>query len=605
MMKNIKLRMKLLIVLMVAGLIATIPMALIGITSLISASKEQAIDFGEKSAYYNSEIINTWLTEKANALTNLENQLTNLVDENEMRKLLISYSDANSDFISIFIGYEDNELFDAYGWIPGDDYIVRERPWYIKAFNQDNLVTTAVYVDENKNENVTAIASEFNFGTRRGVLAANIYVDYIVDKIDGIKYGNRGFAVLLDDANQMISGPDNDENMEIFNSISKQLESKNIMPDKSETFELKINGITYLAAYSNIEGFDWNLFLIAPLSDFMEPAYAMTNNIIYILIATFVLIFFIGYYLSSSMSRPILKMVKGVSDIAGGNFDNEINIDAKDEIGNLSNEINKMRINLKEIFNSIKYESNIITMNSENLSNHLKDTYTGTYRFMSMLSHDIKTPITLIKGYSKALEMGILDEEKEKEYIERINYRSEQIEKIVADVLDNAYEANNLKTNLKKVTCEDFINTVIYNSETYAINQKRKFIKSISFSDFNENDIMYVDRIKIQRVVNNILSNAVKFSEENSAIELEIKKLDGRIFTCFKDRGEGIKGEEKEKIFNMFYKSNDSKKGYGLGLYINKAIIEAHEGEVYFDSVYKKGTASGFYLNIVEKKTIE
>jgi signal transduction histidine kinase len=337
----------------------------------------------------------------------------------------------------------------------------------------------------------------------------------------------------------------------------------------------------------------------------MEPAYAMTNNIIYILIATFVLIFFIGYYLSSSMSRPILKMVKGVSDIAGGNFDNEINIDAKDEIGNLSNEINKMRINLKEIFNSIKYESNIITMNSENLSNHLKDTYTGTYRFMSMLSHDIKTPITLIKGYSKALEMGILDEEKEKEYIERINYRSEQIEKIVADVLDNAYEANNLKTNLKKVTCEDFINTVIYNSETYAINQKRKFIKSISFSDFNENDIMYVDRIKIQRVVNNILSNAVKFSEENSAIELEIKKLDGRIFTCFKDRGEGIKGEEKEKIFNMFYKSNDSKKGYGLGLYINKAIIEAHEGEVYFDSVYKKGTASGFYLNIVEKKTIE
>lgn len=600
MMRNIKLRMKLLIVLMLAGLIAAIPMALIGITSLISASREQAIDFGEKSAYYNSEIINTWLKEKGNALTNLENQLANLNDENEMRMLLRGYSNANSDFISVFIGYEDNELFDAYGWIPEDNYVVRERPWYVKAFNQDKLVTTAVYIDENKNKNVTAIATEFNFGERRGVLAANIYVDYIVDKIDDIKYGNSGYAVLLDDANKMISGPDNDENLELFNSIIKQLEKKKIVLDESKTFELKIDNITYLAAYSNIQGFDWNLFLIAPLSDFMEPAYAMINNIIYIMIATFVLIFFIGYYLSSSMSRPILKMVKGVSDIAGGDFDNEINIDAKDEIGNLSNEINKMRINLKEIFNSIKYESKIISMNSENLSNHLKDTYTGTYRFMSMLSHDIKTPITLIKGYSKALEMGILKEEKEKEYIERIIYRSDQIEKIVADVLDNTYESNNLKINLKKVTCEDFINTVIYNSETYVVNQKRKFEKNINFSDFDETDVIYVDLIKMQRVVNNILSNAVKFSEENSIIELEIKKYDGRIFTCFKDQGEGIKKEEKEKIFNMFYKSNDSKKGYGLGLYINKAIIEAHDGEVYFDSIFNIGTTSGFYLKIGE-----
>ena len=299
------------------------------------------------------------------------------------------------------------------------------------------------------------------------------------------------------------------------------------------------------------------------------------------------------------MSRPILKMVKGVSDIAGGDFDNEINIDARDEIGNLSDEINKMRINLKEIFNSIKYESKILSMNSENLSNHLKDTYTGTYRFISMLSHDIKTPITLIKGYSKALEMGILDKEKETEYIERISYRSEQIEKIVADVLDNTYEANNLKINLKKVTCEDFINTVIYNSENYVINQKRRFKQNIDLSNFNAKDIVYVDLIKIQRVVNNILSNAVKFSEEDSLIELEIKKVSGRIFTCFKDQGKGIKEEEREKIFNMFYKSDDSKKGYGLGLYINKAIVEAHEGEVHFESVYKRGTESGFYLNII------
>ena len=168
----------------------------------------------------------------------------------------------------------------------------------------------------------------------------------------------------------------------------------------------------------------------------------------------------------------------------------------------------------------------------------------------------------------------------------------------MADVLDNTYEANNIKINLKRITCEDFINTVIYNSETYIVNQKRKFEMNINFTDFDQSDTVYIDRIKIQRVVNNILSNAVKFSKEDSVIELEIRKSEGRIFTCFKDRGEGIREKDQEKIFNMFYKTDNSKKGYGLGLYINKAIIEAHEGEVYFKSVYKEGTESGFYLNI-------
>lgn len=81
-------------------------------------------------------------------------------------------------------------------------------------------------------------------------------------------------------------------------------------------------------------------------------------------------------------------------------------------------------------------------------------------------------------------------------------------------------------------------------------------------------------------------------------IELIIKEEDGRVLTCIKDYGIGIKAEEQEKIFNMFYKADDSKKGYGLGLYINKSIIEAHEGEIFFESIYQQGTISGYYLPI-------
>jgi len=217
-----------------------------------------------------------------------------------------------------------------------------------------------------------------------------------------------------------------------------------------------------------------------------------------------------------------------------------------------------------------------------------------------MLSHDIKTPITLIKGYSKALSMDMVDPNKTKEYIEKIQYRTEQIENIITDILDNTYEAHDIKVNLKEIKISDYINIIIYNSENYVNNQKRQFIQKIDYDAIDLEGTIAVDITKIQRVINNILSNAIKFSKSDSVIELIIKEEEGRLLTCFKDYGVGVKAEEREKIFNMFYKSDNSKKGYGLGLYINKSIIEAHNGEIFFQSEYQCGTTSGYYLNITK-----
>ncbi|SHJ27656.1 Cache domain-containing protein [Geosporobacter subterraneus DSM 17957] len=593
----LKIRTKLLGMMLIIGVIAALPITFISMTSLIKSSKEQAKDFGEKSAYYNSEIINTWLSEKAKTLMELKTQLKMKRSQEEVKELLRVYSEINRDFISIFIGTEDNEMMDAYGWIPDENYIVTERPWYQKAVNQDTYVTTSAYQDVNKKENVTAIASSIELQGRKGVIAANIYVDYIVEIIDDIKYGENGFAILLDDNYNLITGPKDDDLLEAFNHIFEMLTSRGEFFVESEAFEIEIDGIEYIAAYSSIKGFDWNLFLVAPLSDFIQSAYAMRNQMIYILLGTLIMIFMIDYYLSRSISRPIETLVNRVSRIANGNFDMAINIKTQDEIGKLSKELDKMRINLKTIFESLKYESKIISMNSQNLAEHLEETFKGTSRFMSMLSHDIKTPITLIKGYSKALSMEMVDQDKTKEYIERIHYRSEQIENIVTDILDNTYEAHNIAVNLKEIKISDYINMILYNSENYVSNQNHQFIQKIDYENIDPENIIAVDIIKIQRVINNILSNAVKFSEDDSIIELVIKEEAGRILTCFKDYGIGIKTEEQEKIFNMFYKSDNSKKGYGLGLYINKAIIEAHNGDIFFESEYHRGTISGFYLN--------
>ncbi len=593
----IKIRTKLLIIMIIMGVIAALPITFISMTSLIKSSKEQVKNFGEKSVYYNSQIIQTWLSEKSEILMGLKTQLKQCSNKQEVIELLKVYSDINQDFISIFIGI-NNEMVDAYGWIPDESYKITERPWYQKAINQENYITTSVYRDVNKKRNVIAIASGIELQECKGVIAANVYVDYIVEIIDDIKYGENGFAVLLDDNYKLITGSKDEEQLALFNHVFEEISSKDRSFVKSEALEIEIDGVEYIVAYSSIQGFDWNLFIMAPLSDFIYPAYAMQSQMFYILLANFVMIIIINYYLSRSISHPIETLVSGISSIAKGNFDRPINIQTHDEIGELSKELDKMRINLKKIFESFKYESKILSMNSQNLIQHLDETYQGTSRFLSMLSHDIKTPITLIKGYSKALNMEMVEPDKTKEYIERIHYRSEQIENIVTDILDNTYEANDIKVNLKEIKVSDYINMVLYNSENYVNNQKHEFIQKIEYKNIDVEGTIEVDLTKIQRVINNILSNAVKFSKEDSMIILVIKQKEGRILTCFKDYGIGIRKEEREKIFNMFYKCDNSKKGYGLGLYINKAIIEAHNGEIFFESEYQRGTTSGYYLHV-------
>ncbi len=594
-----KIHTKLLITMFIIGILAAFPVTIISMNALIKSSKEQAKDFGEKSAYYNSQVINTWLSEKAKTLTQLKTQIRLLDNEKDIISLLRLYSDINQDFISAFIGTEDNIMIDAYGWIPDESYNVTDRPWYRKAIDKETYITTSVYKDMNKKENVTAIASSINFLDKKGVLAANMYVDYLVEIIDEIKYGNNGFAVLLDDGFNLITGPKGEDQIALFEQMFNSLNIKHEGLAKSEVFEMKINDIEYIAAHSSIEGFDWSLFLVAPLSDFTLVAYTIRKQMLYIIFGTILLIVLIDLALSKSISRPIEAMIRSVSNIAKGDFDIPVNIESKDEIGVLGIELEKMRKNLKKIFESIKYESKIISMNSQNLIQHLGETYQGTSRFLLMLSHDIKTPITLIKGYSKALSMELVEPNKAKDYGERIAYRCEQIENIVTDILDNTSQARDISVSLKEITVSDYINMVLYNSENYTNNQDRRFTNHIDYQNIDVDKNVAVDITKIQRVINNILSNAIKFTKEDSEITLHIIMEGDKLLTYFQDFGYGIKEEEQNKIFNMFYKSDNTKKGYGLGLYINKAIIEAHGSEIYFRSEEGKGTAIGYYLNII------
>ena len=110
---TIKIRTKLLMIMLMIAIITAIPVTLLSMDLLIKSSKATAMDFGKKSAYYNSEIIKTWLTEKSKILVGLKSQLISKNNYEEITALLRSYSEINPDFISIFVGLESNEMIDA------------------------------------------------------------------------------------------------------------------------------------------------------------------------------------------------------------------------------------------------------------------------------------------------------------------------------------------------------------------------------------------------------------------------------------------------------------------------------------------------------------
>lgn len=605
MLKIIKIRTKITTILLLIGIVTALFISAASLVVLLSTTSRQAWDIGLESAKYNAKIIESWINERSAILKNTSVQISNLevFNEEEIRRILYNSSNAYESFYSIFIGFESNRLIDAMGWKPPANYQVLTRPWYSLAINRNTLVNTPIYVDKNKNQLVTSIAIPLDVQDIKGVIAANIPIEEIINQIADISYGNTGYAILVDEGGYVIASPNKGYIMEsistIFNSVSNDtLEAINRNSSGIET--IKFEGREQFLAYAEIEPYNWKIILTAPKSEFHRPIRDMLFYFTIIFFICISIIILTGFILGKSISKPIESLIKSISHLAHGNLSNEINIETNDEIAILSRELDKMRINLNKIFQSMRYESNLLAMNTKKLSLHLEETYNSTLDFISLLSHDLKTPITLIKGYIKGLKLGIIEEENKKvEYLDRIHLRAEQIENITSDILDSAYEAKK-SLILGKITLDvnDFTHELFKNAKIHIENSNRVFKGSVDVK--NRLTKINVDRTKINRVWNNLISNAIKYSEPHTEISISIIEDSNFVKFIVKDNGVGIEGDEIEKVFNMFYRVNDNnrKKGYGLGLFISKAIIEAHDGKMFIDSEYGKGTIIGFEIPI-------
>lgn len=219
--------------------------------------------------------------------------------------------------------------------------------------------------------------------------------------------------------------------------------------------------------------------------------------------------------------------------------------------------------------------------------------------FVSAVSHELKTPLTSIKGYASILKGGKLGEvtPEQKERLERIDKHSTNLTKLVNDMLDiSRIESGRVEMEIKPLSIKDVIEEVI---EIIAPLVESKRIK-VGLKIVPEVNKVLADRSQIERVFLNLLGNAIKFTPNEGKVTIRVSATDDQVQTDIIDTGIGIEKNDLDRVFDEFYRVdnpiNREKKGAGLGLSLTRRIVEAHKGKIWAASQMGKGTTFSFTL---------
>ena len=290
----------------------------------------------------------------------------------------------------------------------------------------------------------------------------------------------------------------------------------------------------------------------------------------------------VGLWVYRPIAVPLVKLKKATQNIKEGNLDFVLDVEGKDEFSELCQDFEEMRRRLKE---STEEKSLIEKENRELISN---------------ISHDLKTPITAVKGYVEGIMDGVADTpEKMDRYVRTIYNKTNEMDHLINELtFYSKIDTNRIPYTFNKLNVEDYFEDC---SEEVGLELETRGIELV-YANYVEKDVMVIaDGEQIRRVIHNIISNAIKYMDKpKGIIQIRIKDVGDFIQIEIEDNGKGIGPKDLPYIFDRFYRTdvsrNSSKGGSGIGLSIVKKILEDHGGKVWATSRLGIGTIMYFVL---------
>ena len=368
------------------------------------------------------------------------------------------------------------------------------------------------------------------------------------------------------------AGKDNDA-LEVIissfiNSDKKYLKVdfvNNIYNNKSLVYGKKLKNNTYVFANSSLEPMDKSINLLK-------------GQFLYVALIVLLLSFVISYYFSRRIADPILKINQSAKKLADKS--DKVKFTCETEV-----------FELKELSETLN-----------NTAKELNKTEELRREFLANVSHDLKTPLTMIEAYAaSARDLNYNNKKKRERDLNIIIDEAERLNMLVNDILLlSKIESKTTKLNLEDINIKKEIETIL---ERFAIYKNDGYI-----FEFNETEdyVITADKQGIERVIYNLINNAINYTGEDKKVKITFEKNQNILTINIIDTGKGIEEEDKKLVWNKYFRINKRHRrttvGTGLGLSIVKEILEEHKFEYGIKSKLNKGSCFYFKCKIKENK---
>ena len=500
----------------------------------------------------------------------------------------------------------------------------RTRLWYINAKESNSLIWTDVFEDYLGRGLAITCAKPFYSanGEIAGVAGMGFFLDTLNDLVIGATLGETGYAFMTNEKGDLVISGSINKNAE-DRIVRENLFNKNGFPE--ETAQRIINGETGIEritldgtekfiAYCGLSAIPWSFAVVIDAGEILSSALQMEEDIInlkqstldsigrvilYIAIASglaFLLIILgtglINNKLAMSLTNPINKLTEDAALIGSGNLDHILDIKTGDELEILSDAFNKMIGNIK-------------TISAEKEFAEQSSRYKST--FLANMSHEIRTPMNAILGIAEIQLHNKNNSQDAEDAFNKIYESGDLLLKIINDILDlSKIEAGKLELTFSSYDIPSLIN------DTVQLNRLRYDSKPIKFTlhvDENTPNNLFGDVLRIKQVLNNILSNAFKYTERGKIdfyVSSEPADNNENAILVFRvsDTGQGMTQDQINNLFMEYIRFNieinSGIVGAGLGMSITKRLLDLMNGEISVESVPETG--STFTVKIPQKR---
>ncbi|EEL51427.1 MULTISPECIES: sensor histidine kinase [Bacillus cereus group] len=337
-------------------------------------------------------------------------------------------------------------------------------------------------------------------------------------------------------------------------------------------------------------------FAMTSLQPVNEAMLVLKDYYVYALIIVFLVIILLSFYYSKIIVKPLIKINRVTKKMANFDFTEKLPVSADDEIGGLSSSINTLSVNLKDRIDRLNVANTKLQQDIER-ERQLEKT---RKEFISGVSHELKTPLSVIRSFAEGIKDGVSKDNTY--YTDVILEETENMNRLIVEMLELAkLESGTYKLEMNTFSLGELVQQV-YTKLLFSMEEKQLQVEI----DANPSIYVEANRNRIEQVVVNLLSNAIRYTPEGKEIYIRITENEEKVKVEIENTGNPIPDESLQKIWDRFYRLDASRSrhtgGTGLGLSIVKNILDLHHAEY---GVYNTNDSVVFYFDLQKVKEVK